>query len=259
MLRSIFLTEWKRFFTHRIVFIGDFVGGVLIPLLLNYFLWKSLIQTNEIAYTLPQMLIYLIISNVFTLFTSSSFEGEISREINSHRLGLKLLNPTHYFAVKAMQNFFRAFIKFITIFLPVVITVFIYGTINLSLKALIEFFLLLICSLLINSTFSFILGGLGFWLTEIWGLTAIRVLAIGVLSGTVFPLDILPDSVQKIFLYSPFPYLSYVPSQILLGREVAGISSTWAILIALSWLCFFAVVMYFVWKKGLEKYTAVGV
>jgi ABC-2 type transport system permease protein len=113
--------------------------------------------------------------------------------------------------------------------------------------------------LLINSTFSFILGGLGFWLTEIWGLTAIRVLAIGVLSGTVFPLDILPDSVQKIFLYSPFPYLSYVPSQILLGREVAGISSTWAILIALSWLCFFAVVMYFVWKKGLEKYTAVGV
>jgi ABC-type uncharacterized transport system permease subunit len=38
-------------------------------------------------------------------------------------------------------------------------------------------------------------------------------------SGAIIPLDFFPPALSEALLYSPFPYLYYFPTMVLMGRE----------------------------------------
>jgi len=76
-------------------------------------------------------------------------------------------------------------------------------------------------------------------------------------SGSIFPLDIFPALWQKVFYYTPFPYLIFFPLQVYLGKipfsqVLSGIS------ISLVWSLALSVILKSIWQKGLKIYDAVG-
>ncbi len=83
----------KKLLMYRVYLIGEIIGSLLLPVILNFFLWKSLLQTNQIDYSLTQMMEYIIVANVVLIFTQIHAEHEIEGDIKTHRLGQKLLLP----------------------------------------------------------------------------------------------------------------------------------------------------------------------
>lgn len=243
----------RKLFTYRIYIISEIIGSLLLPIVLNYFIWKSLLQTNTIGYNLNEMMRYIIISNVILLFTQVRIEGEIEKDIKTYRFGQKLLLPIGYIKDKVFRYISNGIVRFTIIYMPIIIIAsdklpgnLIYTCISL------------IIGFLLNALLSFIIGFLSFWMTEIWGVAAIRSLSIGLLSGAIFPLDILPVSIQKMMLFTPFPYMTYIPSKLICDPHFSFEIVKEGFFISSAWMVIFYLIAFTLMKNGLKKYTSNG-
>jgi ABC-2 type transport system permease protein len=75
------------------------------------------------------------------------------------------------------------------------------------------------------------------------------------LSGYLAPLETFPPMVREAVLWTPFPYLVYFPSAILLGLPVNLMQGFAAIT---GWAVLFFVLSQWLWKKGLRHYSGMG-
>jgi len=105
----------------------------------------------------------------------------------------------------------------------------------------------------------FIISFIPFWWPEAaWGgHFLITVVAIEFLSGALFPLDILPQGIQNILSYTPFPYLIFFPLQVYLGK-ISGVLLFKGILVSVFWAFVLLLLMNKLWKKGLRVYEGHG-
>ena len=105
----------------------------------------------------------------------------------------------------------------------------------------------------------FIVNSIPFWAPEMgWGghflVTAILV---EFLSGSLFPLDVLPANLQNILSFTPFPYLIFFPLQVYLGK-ITGFLLFKGIALSLFWIVILWFLMNWVWNKGFKAYQAYG-
>ena len=98
-----------------------------------------------------------------------------------------------------------------------------------------------------------------FWAPELgWGSHfLVTVVVVDFLSGSLFPIDVLPSALQKFLLLTPFPYLLYVPVQIYLGK-IFGPALFEGMIVSLAWLIILWYSLKFIWNKGLRVYQAFG-
>lgn len=75
------------------------------------------------------------------------------------------------------------------------------------------------------------------------------------LSGLIAPLDVYPESVRRVTELLPFPYLVYYPVNLLLGR---GVPVGRAALVLLVWGGVAFLVWRQLWRRGLNRYSAMG-
>ena len=90
--------------------------------------------------------------------------------------------------------------------------------------------------------------------------TSIRsffVKQIGLFSGGLFPLDVLPKSIFSFLTFLPFSYLTYFPARIYLGK-VSVPDLLLGFIILLLWIVIFYIIVQIVWLRGLKAYTAQG-
>ena len=59
---------------------------------------------------------------------------------------------------------------------------------------------------------------LSFWVLDVSTFIFIQFAFEFLASGHLFPLDILPDGLHRLLLWSPYPYLLYFPVGVYLGR-----------------------------------------
>jgi ABC-2 type transport system permease protein len=77
------------------------------------------------------------------------------------------------------------------------------------------------------------------------------------LSGFMAPLDVFPPLVRTIALWTPFPYLVYMPAQLLTGRCDPGMI-VYGFPVMIAWGSFFLGIWWIAWKRGLRHYSAMG-
>lgn len=75
------------------------------------------------------------------------------------------------------------------------------------------------------------------------------------LSGLIAPLEVFPEPVRKIVLFTPFPYLIDFPSSILVGLPV---DLTRGFLSLIAWILIFLGVNRWLWRAGLKRYSGMG-
>ncbi len=107
----------------------------------------------------------------------------------------------------------------------------------------------------VNFLLQFALTTLCFWSERASALERLLFIPYLFLSGLVAPLEAFPAGVRAFAFWTPFPYMVYVPAQLLSGGPVAvGASflamAAWAAgLLPLCWL---------LWRAGLRRYAAMG-
>jgi ABC-2 type transport system permease protein len=75
------------------------------------------------------------------------------------------------------------------------------------------------------------------------------------LSGLIAPLDVFPETVRTVVMFTPFPYLIHFPVSLLVGLpvDVAG-----GFLAILAWIFIFFALNRLLWRGGLKRYSGMG-
>jgi len=104
---------------------------------------------------------------------------------------------------------------------------------------------------------TYALAMMAFWILEISTIVFIVYSFEYFLGGQMFPVDIMPVSVQAVMKWLPFYYELFCPIAIFLGR-LQGAELVQSLTIQSCWLIVTWAVAQFMWKRGLGHYQAVG-
>ncbi len=260
---TVFGLAFQNEFVYRLNFILWQFRNV-IRILLTFFLWNSVFSINKVAfgYTREQMLTYVfLVLVVYAFVTSAPSNDNIGGEIASGDLSNYLVKPISYmrywltrdWASKLLNVIFAVFetsllfwwlrpqISFADSPLFIIL-----GILMCILAALIYYFL--------TKSAVFV----SFWTPEsTWGLMFVVLVLLEILAGVIFPLDVLPVWASKLLQFTPFPYLVYLPIQILLGKFTL-VQSLRLLLQAFLWVVGSWYVTTKIWKSGQKVYAASG-
>lgn len=111
--------------------------------------------------------------------------------------------------------------------------------------------------LILVHTMSFAVASLAFFYNRIHALPAAKNIVIWVLSGEMFPLDLVPEPFRSLLFNLPFANGAYIPVGYITGRF--GIDVVWhGFLTTTLGLAFFALVGSFLWQAGRRSYSGTG-
>jgi len=150
-----------------------------------------------------------------------------------------------------------------TIRLPIVLGIFVIGVLSTGVFDLIEWHRLPLFGLAIflgwwvTFALHYALSALVFWTDSITYFDSLIYRLFILFGGVSLPLTFYPEWVQKILFLSPFPYVFYFPTRIMIG-EISGIEMIQDFGLTLFWILFFTLLYRFLWRLGLKRFSAVG-
>lgn len=101
------------------------------------------------------------------------------------------------------------------------------------------------------------LGLLSFWTERATSVEQLMFIVYMFLSGAIAPLDVFPPAVREAVMWTPFPYLIWVPARLIMpGPDV--IDTSRAALVCGAWFVGLLVVNRVVWRRGLKRHSAMG-
>lgn len=221
-----------------------------------YILWTFIYSATEITYfNFNEMILYFILNSLLIAnFQFVNFSIIISSEISSGSIVTKLSKPINFILATFFRELGNMVLPIISTISTITIIFYIFKiTINNTILFSLYFFLVLAFYLF----FALIIASLSFWLTEIWGINSSLDYVKEILSGTIFPLFLLPNFIQPILKFIPFQYLNYTLGLIMLNKLSISeiIKST---LILIGWIIFLAILALLLYKKGIKKIEALG-
>ena len=98
---------------------------------------------------------------------------------------------------------------------------------------------------------------LAFWVLEVSTFIFILYAFEYIASGHLFPLDILPPTLERLLHYTPFPYQMYFPVSVYMGRA-SGEELLRGLAAQVAWVVVAWLIASAAWKRGIKKYLAVG-
>jgi ABC-2 type transport system permease protein len=102
------------------------------------------------------------------------------------------------------------------------------------------------------------LSALGFWTEEMWATRWLfGIVFLEFLAGVWFPIDVLPQVLQRIIYLTPFPYLVFLPMKVWLEQLSFG-EVVRALVICGLWAGLFYWLARRLWEKGIKNYGAYG-
>ncbi len=261
---QIFKISLVQEFAYRLNFIMWRVRNVM-QIFLVFFLWNSVFSDPTrmvFGYDRGKILTYVFGILILKAIVLSARAVDVAGEISRGDLSNFLLKPINYFkfwftrdiSSKALNLGF-AIVEVLILFILLKPPLFI----QTEIISLFGFLVSLVLAVFLFFLLLFLINLVAFWMPEnSW---AAQFLFIAILteflSGGVFPLDILPITVQRFLYLLPFPYLMFFPLQVYLGK-IVGSQMFGGILISLFWVLVLAIGLNIVWNKGIKRFEAVG-
>ncbi len=238
----------------------------LIPLMATIMLWKAIYGGKadgaEVAgYTLAQMVsYYLIVTIVDSLSAVNEDDWQIANDIKDGNISQFLLKPIDYLTYRLFLFFTGRAIYTIVAAVPVGLFIwylskYFVGPANAT--AMTVFCVSVVLTALLQFFISYTMALLAFWVLEVATFIFILYAFEYLAGGHMFPLDILPEGVQQVLQFTPFPYLLYFPVSVYLGR-IEGDAMWTGLLIQAGWVIGAFLMAKFVWSRGIKKYSAYG-
>lgn len=96
---------------------------------------------------------------------------------------------------------------------------------------------------------------LTFWTERAASIESFWFLMYMFFSGVIAPLSLMPEGLQAVISWTPFPYLVHFPAMLLMGEDVdlvksLGVMGGWGLL--------YWIVNRQLWKHGLKRYSGMG-
>lgn len=241
-------------------FLMQIIGPTLVFYFIKFQLWQAIFADHPTgmigSYDLATMLNYQSLMLIVALVGQGYTNANLAEEIRMGKISTYLIYPfsfwKHHFGVFLAFEGIQLAIATITIALLIGLGIITVPSLAALAAGLGYCLVVAICWYAVQ----FLLGIFGFWLDETWVLRAIFLTVGNFLSGAIIPLDLYPAWLQQILVYSPFPYLTYVPVKVLMGQYDGSL--LFALGMVVIWTGIFAGLAHLVWRKGVRLYTAAG-
>ncbi len=218
---SVTFKEWAAYRTHSMVTI--LVGPLYYTVQL--FIWQAVYQNRQDlgGMSLSEMLGYYGAVALIGYLTMDFADWNLMMLIRTGKYLNFAIKPLNHRFFALSQKMGHRVLGFIYEFIPVLLILTLIFRINLMPKNLPLTILSVFFSFLIGFYINYSLGLLGFWFTQTNGVKGIYSLLTGAFSGALVPLSLYPEFLQRILIFLPFQYVSYVPAMVWTGRyTIAG-------------------------------------
>ncbi len=276
------MTWWTFFQTsinERLVYRGDFMLGTLmrfLPTLTQIFFWWAIFETisGSIAnYSYQNIIAYYLLVTISRAFSSMpGLTSGIANQIRNGEVKKFLIQPVDMIGCLLMQRIAHKLVYYLIAALPFALVFWLCGNFFVdgwpSADVLVVFFASLIFAFLLGFFLETCIGLVGFWFLEVTSLMFIYMLFNFFLSGHMFPLELLPDSLslyaggptinlRAIVDALPFKYLAYFPAAVFLGK-IRGPEMYTGLAVEIGWVFLFIGLSRLLWRCGVKRYSGFG-
>lgn len=260
----------------RLAYRGDFILGTLmrfLPIVTQVFLWTAVFAAtsrSDIAgYSRTDIVAYYLLTMVTRAFSSMpGLAGGIARSIRDGSVKKYLVQPVDYVSFLLAARIAHKLVYYAVALLPFAGVFYVcrgYFPPLPDAVTIAAFVAALGMSFLLGFFMEATLGMLGFWFLEVSSIIFAYMLVQYLLSGHMFPLDMLSGiqtgiagvSVADLVRWLPFEYTAYFPAAVWLGK-VQGAELVRSLAIEAGWVVAMAVACRIVWRRGTRRYSAFG-
>jgi ABC-2 type transport system permease protein len=259
------LRKAKALFTRALSVMTEYRAEVIIWILASslplimMMIWMGLAKEGPIgSYSASDFAVYFLSVFFVRQITMVWVAWELEREIRLGELSPKLLRPLDPYWQHVMDNLAEKVIRLPIIFIPIGLGLWLTDArLEFHLLNVTLFLFAVILAWLLRFNRQYCLGLLSFWTDQVIGLEQVWFALYIALSGAILPLDLLPEGLQRIIMFTPFPYKVDFPVQLFLGKLtpeelLRGFG------IQLFWVITFVLLRLVLWKRGLKRYGATG-
>lgn len=256
----------RTLMSYRAAFWATAGAAFVTELTVAFFLWRAIFDASgasEIGgFTFRGMLLYYVCALLSSkLVYGRERDMEISSEIYEGQLTRYLIYPVPYGVFKYAQH--------LGAMLPAVLQAIVFGVLaivflplpaDLAIRpaTVAAALLSILAANLLVFALRFALQMIAFWADNVWSLNVMARFFMEFLGGLMLPLSLFPERVQTILEATPFPYLFYFPTMVLLGR--VGVER-WllGLGVTLAWILALVALGRWIWARGNRVYTGVGI
>jgi ABC-2 type transport system permease protein len=227
-------------------------------------IWLFAQNTQYAGYSKPELLGYYVLVLFLSTFNGWYVFGAIAQQISEGDILPYMLRPTSYlkawFAIEAGFKLISTIIFLVGTIAITAIFLYFKAPISfpqLSLTDLLIFLPSIVCGILTTFLFTYMLGLLAFWFTEVQFVDYIYFTIVPFLSGDIVPLTFFPSFIQKMNVFLPFRYQMSFSLEILF-HKIQGPDIAFGYLISFLWISVLFLLTKVAWKNGTKAYMAFG-
>lgn len=264
-------TWWTIFricIEERLVYRGDFALGTLmrfLPIVTQIFLWTAVFagagRGSIVGYSREDVIAYYLLTQITRAFSSMpGLASGLANQIRSGEIKKFMIQPIDAVGFLLIARLAHKLVYYAVAIGPFALVFFLCRSYfpGWPEPAVFAAFLAsLVMSFLLGFFLEATIGMLGFWLLEVSSLLFVYMLFNFFCSGHMFPLEILPDSWERIVDALPLKYLAYYPAAVFLGKIPAE-DLPRGLMIQAAWVVFFIVASRATLAAGYRRYSGYG-
>lgn len=251
--------EWAAYRSHMAVSL--IVGPVFF--LVQMFIWKAVYSTRTTitGLTLDQMLTYYGIAAVINYLTFDFADWNLQMLIRTGKFLTFMLRPLSHCYFALCQKVGHRLLSFWIEFVPIYFMFFFFFKIKLIPTQPGWAFISICLSFILVFLTNYCIGITAFWLTKTEGIRRAFLVVRDLSAGTLLPLTLFPEILQKVLFFLPFQFVTYVPTRVFIGSyELAGIKLSIPEVVGLQFVA--TLIMFalyrILWHFGIKRFTGVG-
>lgn len=277
-IRNRLLTWWtilRIALEERLVYRGDFALGTLmrfLPIITQIFLWYAVYdsigqaaggEATELGgYRFADMVAYYLITMIGRAFSSMpGLASSVALQIREGEIKRYLIQPVDLVGFLLLQRIAHKLAYYTIAVFPFALVFYLcrgyFADGWPPAPQLIAFFGTLVMGFLIGYFLEATIGMVGFWFLDVSSLLFIYMLFSFFLSGHMFPLTLLPDSIEWFVQLLPLKYLAYFPAAVFLGK-IPPEDLPMEMAIQAGWVAFFIITCRLTYAAGVRRYSGFG-
>ena len=256
-LTSIELVGTLMYRTQFFVYMLSTAVSVLIGLMI----WLRLEASGADLHVDREFIVsYYLMLALVRVLTSTWHSEFLAQMIREGQLNSWLIRPGSYLLNLVANNLAEKLVKVVAISLLLLPAWFVYRD-AFVLPAQFSHWVFFIIALILAAAIQFflttVIGSLGFWMDDNTGIARGRHVIGMVLSGELVPLVLYPAWAMEFLNWQPFRFMLSFPLEVLLGTAT-GNQLIYGFAMQLMWTLGFGWLCFYMWRRGLRSYSAVG-
>ena len=252
----------------RLAYRGDFALGTLmrfLPIITQIFLWQAIFSSRGgdslKGYTYHDVVAYYLLTMLARAFSSMpGLASGIARQIREGEIKKYMIQPVDLVGYMLLTRIAHKLTYYAVAAGPFALVFFLCADYFPSFpppERFAAFLLSLLMAFAMGYFLEVCIGLIGFWFLEVSSLLFVYMLFSFFLSGHMFPLEMLPNSILVVVRLLPLSYLAYFPAAVFLGK-LSGNQLMIGLVVEALWIVFFIGLSRAMLHFGYKRYSGYG-